>query len=357
MSATGGGGGGRRLGARWAEILILRMDVVAGAARCAFALLAGGRWVLGLIGLVAVLLVGCADQIPVWEPGPGDERSAQVEQARDAPEQPATDEVAVEDTYIGVGNPAAEVVVVLAQGGPLLFLVGESQLREVARGLDLEQSYLVNVHQAQTIDAGAFAVEEISFDEAKAADSRSVAMLAAVVKHFQEQGKAVYVVGVSFGAFMVQELLATQGNVAEGYLIVVGRIDMPAAVWTEFAEGRAARFVDGTEVVALTLEEAGHRGGNQAAFRNMSRLAAGLGQHRYSERLAGVGMANVIYVSGTVDEQVGRLTDAERAFLAERGADLIEYEGGHGTPPAVVREAFSRLLPAGLLTPVDEGSR
>ena len=132
---------------------------------------------------------------------------------------------------------------------------------------------------------------------------------------------------------------------------------MPAAVWTEFAKGAAARFVNGTEVVKLTLGEAGHRGGNLAAPRNMSRLAAGLGHHRYSERLAGVGMANVIYVSGTVDEQVGRLTDAERAFLAERGADLIEYVGGHDTPPEVVREAFSRLLPAGLLTPVADSAR
>ena len=66
-------------------------------------------------------------------------------------------------------------------------------------------------------------------------------MLAAVVDHFQDQGKTVYVVGISFGAFVVQELLATQGNVAEGYLIVTGRIDMPDGIWTEFAEGRTCR--------------------------------------------------------------------------------------------------------------------
>ena len=35
-------------------------------------------------------------------------------------------------------------------------------------------------------------------------------MLATLVDHFQAQGKVVYVVGISFGAFMVQELPATK---------------------------------------------------------------------------------------------------------------------------------------------------
>ena len=169
-----------------------------------------------LLALAALVLLGCADEIPVWEPGPGDARTAQVESAMDAPEQSPAEDVAVEDTYVGVGNGAAEVVVAIAQGGPLPYLVGEGELRQRTRGLDLEHAYLVNVHQAQTIDAAAFSVEDISFDEAKAADSRSVAMLAAVVEHFRDQGEVVYVVGISFGALLVQELLATQGNVAEG---------------------------------------------------------------------------------------------------------------------------------------------
>ena len=252
----------------------------------------------------------------------------------------------VRDTYHSFGNANSDAVVVLSQGGPMPFLVREDEILEVLSPLNLERLHLVNVHQAQTIDPAAFMAADITFDEAKAADVESAAMLAALVDHFQAQGKMVYVVGISFGAFMVQELLATQGNVAEGYLIANGRLDMPPAIWTVFAEGRTVEFVDGVEieepVTGLDAETV-------AVERNMARLASGLGHYRYSERLASVDMTNVVYVSGTFDLQVGRLSDAEIAFLVERGADVVQYDGGHAAPDAVALDAFNRVFPPDLL--------
>ena len=107
----------------------------------------------------------------------------------------------------------------------------------------------------------------------------------------------VYVVGISFGAFMVQELLATQGNVAEGYLIANGRLDMAPAIWTVFAEGRTVEFVDGVEIEEPVTGRNGPDAETVAVGRNMARLASGLGHYRYSERLARVDMTNVVYVS------------------------------------------------------------
>ena len=254
----------------------------------------------------------------------------------------------VEDLYVAVGNPDADAVLVNTQGGPVPFLFSREEIPEAFGLLDLDRVYLASVHQSQTIDPAPFTDADITFEEAQAADAASVAMLAAVVDHFLARGKTVYVVGISFGAFMVQELLATQGNVAEGYLVMVGRIDMPEAVWTEFAEGRTVGFADGVDVIEVTSGEAGMGGEGPVADRNMARLAAGLGHHRYSERLAAIDMANVVYVSGDLDEQVGRLSDAEAAFLTGRGADVIRYDGGHDTPFAVARDAFSRVLPADL---------
>ena len=257
---------------------------------------------------------------------------------------------AIEDAYHSFGNPDAGVVVVNSQGGPMPALVRKREILEKLGLLNLERIHLVNVHQAQTINPAPFTAADITFDEAKAADGESVEVLAALVDHFQAQGKTVYVVGISFGAFMVQELLATQGNVAEGYLIANGRLDMPPTIWTVFAEGRTVGFVDGVEI------EDPRTGGHEPApegtvplQRNMARLAAGLGHYRYTERLAGVDMTNVVYLSGTLDEQVGRLSDAEVAFLAERGADVVQYDGGHSVPDAAALDAFGRLFPSGLL--------
>ena len=256
---------------------------------------------------------------------------------------------AIEDAYHSFGNPDAGVVV-NSQGGPMPALVRKREILEKLGLLNLERIHLVNVHQAQTINPAPFTAADITFDEAKAADGESVEVLAALVDHFQAQGKTVYVVGISFGAFMVQELLATQGNVAEGYLIANGRLDMPPTIWTVFAEGRTVGFVDGVEI------EDPRTGGHEPApegtvplQRNMARLAAGLGHYRYTERLAGVDMTNVVYLSGTLDEQVGRLSDAEVAFLAERGADVVQYDGGHSVPDAAALDAFGRLFPSGLL--------
>ena len=106
-------------------------------------------------------------------------------------------------------------------------------------------------------------------------------------------------------------------------LIANGRLDMPSAIWTVFAEGRTVEFVDGVEIE----EPVTGRNGPDAENRNMARLASGLGHYRYSERLTRVDMTNVVYVSGTFDLQVGRLSDAEIAFLVERGADVVQCQG------------------------------
>lgn len=255
----------------------------------------------------------------------------------------------LEGTFGSFGNPESDTVVIVTQGGPVTFLLGPEVLVEEVGQLNPEQVQLVSVHQAQTLEPDRFIAADISFDDAKAADAASVAMLADVVAYFKDQGKTVHVVGFSFGAFMVQDLLATQGNIADGYLIKVGRVDMPDEVWTEFSEGRAVGFVDGVEIVKFDIADAGMGGETPEADRNMARLAAGLGHKRYTELLADIDLSNVVYVYGDVDEQVGRLSEAEVAFLESRSATVIEYEGGHATPAEVTQDAISRLLAAELL--------
>lgn len=255
----------------------------------------------------------------------------------------------LEGTFGSFGNPGADTVVIVTQGGPVTFLLGPEVLIEEVGQLNPEQVQLVSVHQAQTLEPDRFIAADISFDDAKAADAASVAMLADVVAYFKDQGKTVHVVGFSFGAFMVQDLLATQGNIADGYLIKVGRVDMPDEVWTEFSEGRAVGFVDGVEIIKFDIADAGMGGETPEADRNMARLAAGLGHKRYTELLADVDLSNVVYVYGDVDEQVGRLSEAEVAFLESRSATVIEYQGGHATPAEVTQDAISRLVEPELL--------
>ena len=247
------------------------------------------------------------------------------------------------DKLEGFGNPEAGTVVIHAQGGPITMLDTEF-LPVLFPWADLESQLWIMVHQAQTAPGSDFASQAISFEDAKTADEQSVGWLAEAVKRYKDAGKSVYVAGASFGAFVVQHLLATQGNIADGYLIVVGRLDMPSEVWHEFSEGRMVGFVDGVEIVKVSAEGAGMGGEGEHTDSNMARLAAGLGHNRYSELLNGMDMSNVTYIYGWLDDQVGRLTDAEVAFLNEHGATVRREEADHGGTIVTMSAALAEIL-------------
>ncbi|CAV19547.1 MULTISPECIES: hypothetical protein [Vibrio] len=232
------------------------------------------------------------------------------------------------ENFESYGNESSEVVIINAQGGAFPDLE-RNFLREMFSWLDLGRYMLLNVHQTQTKPGSDFESREITFEDAKEADKQSVLWLSETINKFKDSGKRVYVVGASFGAFMVQESLATQGNVADGYLLMVGRLDMPSEVWTEFAGGRMVGFEDNNTIVDFSAQEAGMGGDGLYTDINMAKLSAGLAYNRYSETLKGLDMRNVTYVYAASDEQVGALTEAETSFLREHGAKVIIKDTDH----------------------------
>jgi hypothetical protein len=239
-----------------------------------------------------------------------------------------------------MGNSESDTVLLIAQGGPITTQLGE-ELRPALRKLDRNKLMAATVAQAQTLDPNRFIKQPITFDEAKVADAKTVAILADMVQWYHDQHKKVYVAGFSFGAFVVQDLLATQGNIADGYLIMVGRLDMPEEVWRVFAEGRMVGFEDGVTIVPVDAEGAGMGGQGEYTDANMAKLAAGLGYKRYTQLLAETPMQNVVYVYGEKDDQVGRLSSEEVAFLQEKGVTIIVSPGKH-------METFEKYLTPGL---------
>ncbi len=250
---------------------------------------------------------------------------------------------AIAALVLTAGNPDADTVIVNSQGGPAPELFPAAAVAEHLGLAVTEDVLIVTVHQQQTIDRDRFNDADLTFDEAVEADAQSVADLAQVVEYFVNDDRKVIVTGVSFGAFMGADLLVTQGPIADAYLLAVGRLDMPEAVWSEFAEGRTVGFVNGVDVIEVPIEDAGMGGDSAIGDRNMSRLAAGLGHKRYTEELVDTDLSKVVYVSGNLDEQVGRLTTAEVAFLEQKGASLITYEGGHDVPSDVLSKALGAV--------------
>lgn len=221
-----------------------------------------------------------------------------------------------------IGDETSDIVIVYAQGGPITE-VEEEVLEEFRDSHEkLQNALILQAHQIQTESPELFMTEEITFDQAIEYDKKTLENITKIVKHYKLKGKKVYVIGVSFGAFVVTDLIAEEGpNLADGYGIMVGRLDMDDVFWKGFSQGKGGEFKGGVEPVlnqSECVEEA-----------NMYKLAAGIGHKRFTEELKDMDLSRLVYAYGKVDEAVGALTADEIKFLQDRKATILANEGGH----------------------------
>ncbi len=157
----------------------------------------------------------------------------------------------------------------------------------------------------------------------------SVEILHRTIEHFRAQGKRVVVIGHSYGAFLVPRYLWRHGpDGADRYLIMAGRLDMPMVVVNAFLRGSSWYFPDAVTPAPPPPLHPEFTDRDHIE----TRIAAATGYDRYTERLAETDLRRVVYVYGTEDMAVGRLTAKEVDFLASRGARVIPVEGGgHGS--------------------------
>ena len=156
----------------------------------------------------------------------------------------------------------------------------------------------------------------------------SVEILRRVIDHFKSQGKRVVVVGYSYGSFLVARYLALQGpDGADRYVMMAGRLDMPQ----RFVEGALAGMLYHFPNAA-DPELSGRRPTTDQEFIEL-RMAGATFHDRYTERLAATDLHQAVYVYGTADTVVGRLSDAEVRFLKENGSTVIVAEGANHFPP------------------------
>jgi hypothetical protein len=245
------------------------------------------------------------------------------------------------------GNPESNIVIINTQGGPEISLY-TNEFKKIfieEGGVNPEKTFVVNVHQTQTLKPEKFINEEISFEQAKEYDKENIKILANIIKYFKSQDKKVILVGMSYGAFMVQDLLSEYGDIADKYLISVGRLDMPEKVWKIFSKGNQAEFKNGTEVITYNSEQYYEKSEDiNFVDSNMGKLAAGLGYKRYTELLKDVNLSNVVYIYGENDEAVGRLTQKEIDFLKSKNVYVISGKEGHmETMFSFLKEGLEKL--------------
>ncbi|MEM1340618.1 MAG: hypothetical protein AAGF96_22875 [Bacteroidota bacterium] len=238
------------------------------------------------------------------------------------------------------GNPESDTVIIHTQIGPMMTLLTEDfkGIFTNIGGIDVEKYYVINAHQEQTLHPEKYAEKEITFEEAKALDKRTSQILHELVTYFKAQNKTVYLAGLSFGAFAGIDFIAEYGNTADGYLFMVGRLDMTPEVWQSFSQGVEATFEeDATTVIVKSKAE-------DFKSININKIAAGFGHNRYTELVKEEDLSNLIYYYGKKDQSVGKLTDAEVQFLESKGAKVIGFDGGHNQTLDHLKEGLTLLL-------------
>ncbi len=235
------------------------------------------------------------------------------------------------------GNVFSDVVLINVQNGPSGTLA-TNELKELLQLTDRDNDFFIfNLHQQQTLAAEQF-TNEITFEAAKNANQKSVDILVQAIQYFKAQDKKVYVLGIAFGAYLVQELLVREGiNLADQYLLMASRLDMPDLIWQSFSEGNTGGFIDGSTPFT------GAPSTLTATEKNHNKLFAGFASKKYTVELSKYDdLTNVTYCFGNLDESVGRLTQNEQALLITRQANLLQLDAGHqATIEGLIDEGFA----------------
>ncbi len=238
------------------------------------------------------------------------------------------------------GDEKAPTVLINVQGGPAPVL-SEEIVDFLIETFNTTGILTVNAHQAQTLNSNILLGDEMTLDQAVSFNAESVETLYKIIKYFKDEGRTVYVVGSSFGAFIAQELIAKKGiNVADKYLIISGRLDMNDAFWQGLAQGRNAEFENG--VTPIVDPEPF----NNVYNRNEARLFAGIIMNRYTQSFNTIeSLSNLTYIYGKTDIDVGSLTAVEVQFLKSKNANILSGNGDHDEPfEGFIEQGFSQAF-------------
>lgn len=222
------------------------------------------------------------------------------------------------------GNEKSPTVLINVQAGPSTQLAAD-MVEHIIANFNTADILTINPHQAQTLNPNILLGNEITLNEAINFNEDSVETLYEVIKYFKDEGRTVYVLGVSFGAFITQELIAKKGiDVADKFLIITGRLDINDVIWQGLAEGKNGYFINGVTPKVNTEPF------DKVFNRNEARLFAGIAMHRYTEQFNTIeSLSNLTYIYGKTDNAVGSCTAEEVAFLQSKNANIRWGDGGH----------------------------
>ncbi|MCY4562088.1 MAG: hypothetical protein OXC03_07285 [Flavobacteriaceae bacterium] len=260
---------------------------------------------------------------------------------------------AIEDLFEMKGDIESDTVWVYIQGGAVLdrdYPLNSSNSsgcsncdQDEAEVFDYPyfvDDLIVYPFQSQHLNPYIHRESELTFEQAKIESALSAEIIKKVIDHFNTMEKTIYLIGHSYGAFLVNEILSKYGSIARKSISLNGRLDMDQVVVDGFSEGIVWLFDENGQnpYEAKVPEE---YASEIKLISNLSKLNAGLGFNRYTEKLAEVDLSDAIFLFSEYDMNVGDFTPEAIKLLKETNPaeHLIILENGtHETIFADLRE-------------------
>lgn len=256
----------------------------------------------------------------------------------------------VNDLYVAKGNKNSNKVIIYEEGGPLFDLnpitlekdtYADSEvdgLSEIDLDDHLEDFYRVYAHQALTYDKKNAKTTIINAKEADRLRELNADILNALVTHFKEKGKEVYVIGHSYGGFVVQQYIAKYGNKkADKFIVLSSRLSMQLDMVNGLVNLKPNDFDEDGETI-IPFDEADNPYFDQIKDEPLGILTSGYHSlERFTETIKADVLDNLLYMYALDDESTGRLQPKEISFLKKKNSEVIEIpsgfkHGGHSAP-------------------------
>jgi len=252
--------------------------------------------------------------------------------------------------WIAEGDSTKQIVTIFLQGGPKDELDFKTRGKSSWRYLpDYKEYYSIHLHQANTLNSAMFTYDcDFSMKMAKAEVDNTSEILYRAIKYFKDQGKTVWVMGHSYGAFIIPHYLATRPSLADKYVIISGRIDDPKEVVKAHKKGFNGTYKNGKNFISDQYTEDFNDYNMWAIkyYTGKQRLKAAIGDISYSKALKDVDLSNTIYIYTPTDQRVGGLTIKEIEFLKSKKVQVFSSKWEHGY---TIRELVD-LVKAGKIT-------
>lgn len=229
--------------------------------------------------------------------------------------------------WVEEGDREKDTVLIVCQGGPKNTLDFIKNGRSSWRYLENYKNYYkVHLHKASTFNTEMFnPIDEFTIEMARKEIDNSSEFLLRTISHFKEKGKIVYVVGHSYGAYIIQHYLATRKSLADKYVISSGRIDDPKDAIESHTNGFNGEYVDGVNFVSEENRDfSGYSKEELKWYKTKQLLKAAAGEISYSKTLRNVDLEGTIYVYTSKDKRVGGLSEKEISFLKTKGVQVYE---------------------------------